>query len=252
MFTIVYSRLTKLIAERGHQDTPRYFVVEKTLFDTAPKVIRRTELGHELAEFWGRMGQVMLQVAIVLFLHLYIGSAEAMLIQGAMNVRFSCVLAAVAAMAVAPAGVTTTAATMSGGGPTPTPRHPTHAKCCSRTHTRTHTLHTLCCVRAQVSESLSHTLVAKHVLGCKYDNAWGATDEKPEGAVEVFESEAAAQAAEAAAAAAAAGAAAAALAATVAVASAAAPPAQSWLHRPTDPPRRPPWRRLLLRRGLCC
>ena len=104
MFTIVYSRLTKLIAERGHQDTPRYFVVEKTLFDTAPKVIRRTELGHELAEFWGRMGQVMLQVAIVLFLHLYIGSAEAMLIQGAMNVRSSCVLAAVAAMAVAPAG----------------------------------------------------------------------------------------------------------------------------------------------------
>ena len=38
----------------------------------------------------------------------------------------------------------------------------------------------------QVTECISHTLVQKHIFGRSIDNAWEATDEKPEGAVEVM------------------------------------------------------------------
>lgn len=37
-----------------------------------------------------------------------------------------------------------------------------------------------------MTECISHTLVQKHVFGRSLENAWGATDEKPEGAVEVM------------------------------------------------------------------
>jgi len=64
----------------------KWFVVEKTFFQTAPKVIKRTELQHEYSEFWGRVGQMFTQVVVVVFLHLYLGYAEAALIQAGLNV----------------------------------------------------------------------------------------------------------------------------------------------------------------------
>eukprot|EP00750_Incisomonas_marina_P014632 INCI1770.2.p1 GENE.INCI1770.2~~INCI1770.2.p1 ORF type:complete len:370 (-),score=60.38 INCI1770.2:49-1158(-) len=122
MFTRVYAKLSQLAAQRGQHEVKKWFVVDQTMFQTAPRVIHRTELEHELAEFWTRLSQLAMQIGIVMFLHLYIGSAEAVLIQGAMN----------------------------------------------------------------VTECISHTLVQKHIFGRSIDNAWEATDEKPEGAVEVM------------------------------------------------------------------
>ena len=89
MFTRVYAKLSQLAAQRGQHEVKKWFVVDQTMFQTAPRVIHRTELEHELAEFWTRLSQLAMQIGIVMFLHLYIGSAEAVLIQGAMNVRFS-------------------------------------------------------------------------------------------------------------------------------------------------------------------
>ena len=85
MFTIAYGRISARSAENTSLPK-KWFEVEKTMLPTRPKVIQRTELEHEMHEFWARVNQTVLQVVLILFLHLYIGNAEAVVIQGGMNV----------------------------------------------------------------------------------------------------------------------------------------------------------------------
>ncbi len=85
--TVVYGRLSQLVAAGGlAAGKKRWFIAEETMFQSAPKVILRTELEHEMGKFWERMSQLFIQVVVVVALHLYLGSAEAVLIQGGMNV----------------------------------------------------------------------------------------------------------------------------------------------------------------------
>lgn len=91
LFTRVYTKLLYKVS--SDTDAKKmWFEVEKNWFASAPKVIFRTEAEHEISEFWSRLGQMVLQALVVVFLHVYIGSIHAILIQGAMNVCYSLLL----------------------------------------------------------------------------------------------------------------------------------------------------------------